>query len=283
MMQDHYQILGIPETASTEEVKKAFRKLASQYHPDRNQSPDAQTKFQQINEAHEVLGDPQKRAQYDQMRRAGATSSFGFYAHEGAGHNIHDIFDQIFRQHGFGGFHSQRPAKNPDTQIQVQISLEEAYWGKQIPIQFTDAQGKPVHIQVNIKPGTQSGTRIRYAGNGNRTHVNLPPGDLFVLVFIQPHDRFQVDGAHLILNQAISLWDALLGCKVDVQGIDGAAIQVQVPPVSGDQIMLRVPQKGMPQRADGKLRGDLYVKIQVTWPTQLTHEQKQQVNKWRQH
>jgi curved DNA-binding protein len=282
-MQDHYQILGVTHTASPAEIKKAFRKLAAEYHPDRNSAPDAQVKFQQINEAHEVLSDPQKRAQYDQIRHMGAHSGFGFHTHAHAGQNIHDIFDQIFRQHGFGGFQSQKPTKNPDTQVQVQITLEEAFWGKQIPLQFTDAQGKPIQILLNIKPGTQSGTRIRYAGNGDRTHVNLPPGDLYVLVIIQPHDRFQVDGAHLIMQQSISLWDALMGTKIDVQGIDGALIQVHVPPVSSEQVLMRVPQKGMPQRADGKVRGDLYVRVQVTWPTHLTDEQKHHVNSWRSH
>lgn len=290
-MQNHYQTLGVDEKASVDEIRKAFRKLAVQYHPDRNPSTEAKAKFQQINEAHEVLSDPQKRSQYDQQRAWGNRSQgapgFEFHMNMGAG-NIHDIFEGIFRQHGFGGFGGgfgaqQRTARNPDTQIQMQITLEEAFWGKQIPIQFTDAQGKQVNIQVNIPPGTQNGTRIRYAGNGNRVHVNLPPGDLYVIIMIQPHERFQCDGAHLILNHTISLWQALHGTVVKVLGIDGVHMDVQVPPCSKEGTTLKVPNKGMPQRSDRKLRGDLYVRLQISWPTSLTTEQQAQLAQWANH
>jgi DnaJ-class molecular chaperone len=283
IMQDHYQTLGVTESATLEEIKKAYRKLAIQYHPDRNPSAEAQVKFQEINHAHETLSDPEKRSQYDQQRawasRPG-NPGFDFHMHMGQNQNIHDVFDQIFRAHGFGGFSPQRPARNPDSQIQIQITLEDAYWGKQIPIQFQDSQGIQINLQVNIPAGCQSGTRIKYAGNGSRTHKNLPPGDLYVIVLIQPHERFTPDGAHLIMQHEISLWQALLGTQINILGIDGGHIQVQVPVCKQDQTTLRVPQKGMPQRADRKLRGDLYVKIQVKWPQSLTDEQKSHISQW---
>lgn len=287
-MQNHYETLGVSENASVEDIRKAFRKLAVQYHPDRNPSAEAKAKFQQINEAHEVLSDAQKRAQYDQQRvwntKTQGAPGFEFHMNMNSGQNIHDIFEGIFRQHGFGGFGhgfgAQRQARNPDTQIQMQITLEEAFWGKQIPIQFTDAQGKQVNIQVNIPPGTQNGTRIRFAGNGNRVHVNLPPGDLYVIVVIQPHDKFVCDGAHLITQHTISLWQALMGVSIQIMGIDQVPIQVQVPTCSRDGTTLRVPQKGMPQRSDRKVRGDLYVKLQVSWPESLTDTQRAQISTW---
>lgn len=286
-MKDFYQILGVDASASADEIRKAYRKLAVQYHPDRNPDPAATARFQEINEAHDTLSDAGKRAQYDQMRHMGggqAPGGFEFHMNMGGGHNFHDIFEQMFRQHGFAGgfspFGQQRPQRNPDTQIQVMITLEEAFVGKQMPIQFTDSQGKPVNVMVNIPPGTEHGTRIRYAGNGNRVHVNLPPGDLYVIITIEPHARFQRDGAHLIAQETISLWESLVGTQKTIVGIDGVQIQVTVPPLSTSDTVLRVAEKGMPQRTDRKRRGDLYVRLKISMPAHLTQQQQDQISSW---
>lgn len=279
-MKDYYQTLGVDKQATPEQIRSAYRKLAMQYHPDRNPSPEAQVKFQELNEAHEVLSDAQKRAQYDQGGfRGQAHPGFEFHMNM----NMHDMFDQIFRGQGFGAafnnFHT-RTNRNQDQMVQIQITLEEAFWGKQLPIQFTDSSGKQINLQVNIPPGTQRGTRIRYAGNGSRVHVNLPPGDLYVIIDVQPHAQFQVDGAHLITTVQLSLWESLVGKQMTIQGVDGKSLQVQIPALCTSDTLIRLTQQGMPLRNDRKVRGDLFVKIQIQMPTELTTEQTEQIQKW---
>lgn len=276
-MKDYYQILGVSKTATQDEIRTAYRKLAMQYHPDRNSAPEAQAKFQEVNEANEVLGDPQKRAQYD---HTGGQPPPGFEFHM----DMHDMFDQIFRRNnGFGAsFHNftNKPSRNQDQMLQLQITLEEAFWGKQVPIQFTDSQGKQINLQVNIPPGTQRGTRIRYAGNGSRVHVNLPPGDLYVIIDIQPHALFVVDGAHLITTVSLSLWESLVGKTITIMGVDSKSISIDVPPLSTNDTVIKISGAGMPLRSDRKIRGDMFVKTSITMPEQLTPEQHTLIKQW---
>lgn len=274
--------MGVDETASAEQIKSAFRKLAVQYHPDRNAGAEAEALFKEANEAYETLSNAQKRQAYDNQRafaqNPGANfGPGGFSFHTNFDGNINDLFANIFGGGGFGPF--ARPVRNQDTHVQLEITLEDVLLGRTIPVQFTDSSGKNVNITVNIPPGIDHGTRLRYAGNGSRINSSLPPGDLIITVLVQPHSQFERNGPHLIFNLTISLWQALLGCDQHINTIDGSHIKIHVPRLSQDQTILKVAGRGLPIR-NSRNRGDLLVRVCVVWPSQLSDSQVTAISNW---
>lgn len=288
-MKDFYALLGVADTATEEEIKKAFRSLALKYHPDRNPGAEGEAKFKEINEAYGVLSDPHKRQQYDQQRKFGGFQG-GFQANPQGHHfefrtnfgqaNINDIFENFFRGGGFGPFAQQRPTKNPDTSLQINITLEQAFAGTSVPVQWTDSSGQTVNLNINIPEGIDSGSRIRYPGNGSRHNSNLPPGDLIIIVLVDPHGRFERQGAHLITTLDVNVWESLVGTEKTLVTIDGSHVKLIVPELSTDQLVLRVPNKGMPIKAGTKSRGDMLVRLRVRLPSKLTPEQREQIQTW---
>ena len=281
-MKDLYKLLNVSESATSDDIKKSFRKMAMECHPDRHTGKDAEAKFKEINEAYTVLSDAEQRAAYDQQRKYGHgftnnASSFDFRTNFGGG-NFHDIFEQMFRGDGNFTF-GVKPSKNADTVIQLNISLEDVLTGKQIPVQFTDSSEKLVNINVNIPAGIESGTRMRYAGNGSRTNPKLPPGDLLILINVEPHARFERHGAHVLFTQSLSIWESLVGVEKSITTLDGTTVKIQIPSMSSEQTVLRVPNKGLPTRSGSNSRGDLLVRVQITAPT-LTDEQKTIIKSW---
>jgi DnaJ-class molecular chaperone len=276
-MTDLYKLLGVSTTASVDEIKQAYRKLARTHHPDVNPDPKSQERFKEINQAYEILGDEQKRSEYDQNRSfpGGQRGQFHQTHHTG---NFNDIFEQMFSNMGFGGF-EPRQAKNPDSVFQLNISLEDAYKGKQVQVNFTDSAQTPINIQVTIPAGVEDGMRLKYAGNGARTHTNLPPGDLIIVIHVEPHATWQRQGPHLHQEIQVPLWKALVGDTLMVSCIDGGQVQVKMPELSLNQTVLKVAQKGMKVR-NSPQRGDLYLHVKVTIPTNLTEEQRAQITTW---
>jgi DnaJ-class molecular chaperone len=288
-MKDFYALLGVAETATEDEIKKAFRSLALKYHPDRNPGADGDAKFKEINEAYSVLSDTQKRQQYDQQRKFGGFQGgfqrsphgqhFEFRTNFGQA-GINDIFENFFKGGGFGPFAQQRPTKNPDTSLQINISLEQAFTGTSVPIQWTDSSGQSINLNINIPEGIESGSRIRYPGNGSRHNASLPPGDLIIIVLVEPHTRFERQGAHLITSLDVSVWESLVGTEKTLVTIDGSHVKISVPELSTDQLMLRLPNRGMPIKAGTKSRGDMLVRLKVRMPTTLTQQQREQIQTW---
>jgi DnaJ-class molecular chaperone len=278
-MKDYYQTLGVQESASPDELKKAYRSLAMQFHPDRNKSPEAESRFKEINEAYDTLGDENKRAQYDQTRQFGNPPGGFHFEFRGGGSPFGDIFEQIFRTQGFDPFGQQVP-RNPNTQVQLNITLEEAFAGKSVPVQFTDSAGKSVNLVVNIPAGVESGYRLRYAGNGPRTHPTLPPGDLYITVMVARHPRFERDGPHLITNVNLGLWESLVGTEKKLATVEGGTIDLKIPALSRDGAVLRVKNKGMPMGNNSGNRGDLMVRLCVDLPKTLTDAQRSTIQSW---
>jgi len=304
---DYYEILGVPRSAGADEIRKAYRKLALKYHPDKNKSPGAEARFKEIAEAYEVLGDPEKRKRYDQLGtnwRAGEefrpppgweNVRFEFHGgpevfedlRGGAFGGFSDFFEALFggglrgaRAHGF-----EEPlgaARGQDHEAEITIDLADAYHGarKSIRLEMTEAgpNGK-LHrrtrtYEVRIPPGTTEGARIRLAGQGAPGSGGGPAGDLYLTVHLAPHPRFRVLGHDLEADLPLTPWEAALGARVTVPTLEGTA-SLQVPPGTPSGRRLRLRGKGLPRGGTLENRGDLLAVVQIVVPPKLTPRERQ--------
>lgn len=275
-MQDHYAELGLNETATEDEIKKTFRKLAMQYHPDKNPGDkSAEEKFKRINDAYSILGDSAKKAEYDQQRRYGGghpgADSFHFGFGSNGFSNIDDMIRNFFRQNGFDHdpFGFNNPRRNRDLHMNIEITLEDAFTGKDMPINFNN-NGHDVKIVLRIPRGIDSGTRMKFQGYGDRSIQGIPPGDLYVTVMVGRHSLFERDGPHLHAITEVDAFDAMLGSQKDIKCIDGGMISLTVPAGTQNGTVLRVRERGMPIGHNQSARGDLMVTVRVKIPTDLS-------------
>lgn len=282
-MNDLYSILGVSETASADEIKSAYRKLAVKYHPDKNQGDKvAEDKFKQISAAYDTLGNEQKRKEYDLQQHV------QFNPHQRMNtnfdmNNIDEMFKEMFHQAGFGNFSFRRgPEKNRDVTLTMTISLEDAFRGKQVPMQINTPSGRRIELSVNIPAGVDSGMRIRYQGQGDQRNTSLPPGDLYIQVEIAPHDKFTRKQSVLETSIKVDAVSLILGCKKIITCVDGSNIDLTVPQGLQHGVKIRIPKKGMPVQPNSTQRGDMLVLIEVEIPSigdekileQLKHIQK---------
>ncbi|MFZ5521847.1 MAG: DnaJ C-terminal domain-containing protein [Pseudomonadota bacterium] len=294
---DYYQVLGVPRDATAEQIKKAYRQLARKYHPDVSKEADAAARMSEVNEAHTVLSDPEKRAAYDaigQGRQSGesftpppdwdAGYEFSGRGFEGMdAHEFSDFFSSLFggmggRGAGRGrGPRAHRPASGPlrgeDHHAKVLLDLRDAWQGatRQVTLRAPqlDEQGR-VQIQertleVRIPAGVRPGQLIRLAGQGGAGAEGGPAGDLFLEVQIRPHPRFQIDGANLVAELPVAPWEAALGSVVPVELPDGSTLKVRVPAGAQSGRQLTVRGKGLP----GAQPGDLDLTVRVILPSGL--------------
>jgi curved DNA-binding protein len=300
--QDYYETLGVGRNASDDEIKRAYRKLARKYHPDVNQDNNAEDKFKQVNEAHEVLKDPEKRALYDQLGpdwQAGQEFKtppgwenvhFEFRTEPGAeafdfGSGFSDFFEMLFGgRMGGGDAASARQAswvmRGQDHEAEIAISLEDAYHGASRTITMQgheiDAQGQlratVQNLEVKIPPGVTDSTRIRLTGKGGEGMGGGPPGDLYLKVQIEPHPRFRVDGHDLEVEVMVAPWEAALGATVEVVVMDGT-VNLKIPSGTQSGQKLRLRGKGLPKNGDG--RGDLFARVKIVVPKKLSPKEKE--------
>ncbi|NOZ06814.1 MAG: DnaJ domain-containing protein [Chloroflexi bacterium] len=294
---DYYKILGVDRHASEKEIKKSYRKLARKYHPDVN--PDdkkAEEQFKAINEAYEVLGDPEKRKKYDQLgaewqhwQQAGRGGE-GFdwsrwQAAPGGVHvqygNMDDVFGgqspfSDFFEQVFGGMGQSRTSRHPfagsnygrqDVEHTVEISLEEAYLGTK-RLLHTDGR----RLEVKIPRGVKTGSRVRIAGEGAGLHAGAK-GDLYLKVKVRPHKVFKRQGDNLRCKAVADLYTAVLGGEIPVPGIK-KPLQLTIPPETQSGRVFRLRGQGMPNLKNPDRRGDLLVEVQVKLPEHLTDEEK---------
>lgn len=300
--QDYYETLGVAKTASQDEIQRAYRKLAKQHHPDTNKSPDAEKKIKQINEAYEVLKDPEKREQYDQlganyksgqdfrpppgyenMGGFGGPGGGGGFKMEGGGFS--DFFEQIFGQQkrGFGGRGGQRkaqPTQGEDVEAQITISVEDAYHGSQREVALQTDEGEHKTLKVKVPPGAGDGAVIRLAGQGSPGMHGGPAGDLLLKIRIAPHPRFEVDGQNLACDVKIAPWEAALGAKVDMP-LFGDTVTLTIPPGAQSSQKMRLRGKGLPARSKTGEAGDLFVRLLIAVPKKLTDEERDLLEKWK--
>jgi curved DNA-binding protein len=266
-----YQILGVDTSASQDDIKRAYRKLASQHHPDKGGDTK---KFQEIQSAYETLSDPNKRNEYDNPSPFGQ-SPFGGWQQANMGGvppGFEDFFSQIFsrNQNGF----NRPPARNRNINLETEISLEDAFTGKSIIASYTLPSGKSKTFEVKIPAGVHDGMMLKIPGGGDQTINQLPPGDALLQIKISPHPEFQLNGIDLIKNLEISVWDAILGNDVDVKNINGEIITIKIKEGTQPGTLLRVQAKGMPDLRNNSIRGNLLLSVKVKIPTGLTEIQK---------
>lgn len=273
-MPTHYETLGVAENASQDDIKKAFRKLAMQYHPDVNHgNAAAEAKFKEINEAYDTIGNPAKRQEYDNRRNfTGNPWSFNMNMNAGPG-GLDDFINQFFGQHGFHNARQQAHPKNRDVTLSLTISLEDAYNGKSLPVQYNTPSGRRVDLMVNLPAGVEPGTRIRYQGQGDHANTNISPGDLYISIIINDHPIYERHGHDLHTRTTIDSISAIVGSKKRITCIDGQQLDLTIPTGTQPGTFFRIPGKGMPVRNQKDRKGDLFVHANIQTPTELTTEQ----------
>jgi len=285
VMTTYYDILGVPSSATPDEIKSAYRKLAMQWHPDRNQdNAEATAKFKDINAAYETLIDNNKRREYDFQQQHGNQTgpdvggmhwNVNFNGHPFGPGGLDDFVSQIFGQHGFG--HFRQPPRNRDVNLSMQISLEDAYNGRQTPINFSTPSGRRVELVIDIPRGIDTGTRIRYTGQGDHDNSSMPPGDLYISVVIADHHIFSRNGNNLECVAKIDAISAIIGTKYKLTSINGSEISISIPAGTQPGTRLRISGAGMPFRGKTDTFGDLILKVEISIPNKLTDEILQQL------
>ncbi len=292
---DYYAILGVPRDATAEDIKKAFRKLARKHHPDvAKDKKSAEEMFKQINEAYEVLGDPEKRGKYDRLgmdwQHEGAVPppGRGAAAHEFnfGGTGFSDFFEQYFSgasRYGFpGGMHGgpQKQAgrfRGNDIEGDILVTLDEAMHGalRPVSLQMSDPQtgrAQTHTFQVRIPPGVTNGKRIRVPGQGEPGIGGGEAGDLYLRVRHAAHPDFTTQGSDVFHELDIAPWEAVLGADIPVPTLDGL-VKLRIPPGSENGQQLRVRGRGLPKGKSGE-RGDFHVVLTVQTPAHTTDEER---------
>jgi len=282
---DFYAILGVAKTATPEEIKKAYRKLALQYHPDRNPGPDGEEKFKEIGEAYSVLSDTSKRAEYDRLKeavRSGAGAGFpgGFRATDfgfGEEFDVEDLLSQLFGGRGGGfniGFGARpRARRGRDVETNVTLSFDEAASGAERRVRFDLPEGRR-EVTVRIPAGVADGARIRARGQGEGGDRGGEAGDLYVRVHVSPHKVFGRRGRDLTLTLPVTFAEAALGAEVKVPTLNGP-VTLKVPAGTSSGKTFRLRGRGI-KHANGE-QGDILATVQVAVPHKLSKKQKELV------
>jgi curved DNA-binding protein len=305
--QDYYGILGVDRSASQDEIKKAYRNLSKQYHPDRNKDDGAEEKFKQVGEAYQVLGDAEARRKYDAIGSGyrqgdpfrpggggpspgwqGVDFNFnggGFGGQSGPVSGFSDFFEMLFGQQpgGGGGFHAggaPRGRHGEDREAEITITLENSFHGgsRQITLQTTTTRsdgGRETgrkQYDVKIPPGITTGKKIRLKGQGQPGLGGGKPGDLLLKVTIAPHPHFEVEGSDLKGVLKVAPWEAALGAKVDCRTLDGS-VTLTIPKGTQSGQKLRLKGKGLPKGKGHS--GDLHVEVRIVTPPASNSELEQ--------
>lgn len=308
---DYYKILGVDKNADEKEIKKAYRRLARQYHPDVNPGDAAaEARFKEINEANEVLSDAEKRRKYDELGQqyqrwqqtggrpggfdwdqwaaAGGQQPGGVRVEYGnvedifgAGGDYSDFFEAIFGgMGGFGGARtatrtaSRAPVRGQDFEGEVDVTLEEAFHGTQRVVDMGDRR-----IEVKIPPGVKTGSKVRMQGEGGEGTGGR--GDLYLRVNVLPHAVYERRGDDLYRDVPVDLFTALLGGEARVDTMT-TPVALRIPPETQPGRTFRLTGQGMPKLRSPKERGDMYARARVALPDKLTDEERELVRKWAQ-
>lgn len=303
---DYYSTLGVSEDASQEEIRKAYRRLARKYHPDVNpNNEEAESRFKEINEAYEVLKDPEKRSKYDRLgtnwnryQQAGTQGGFDWSqwasqaAEGGRGrtrtYTTYGDMDDLFGEGGFSDFFqfifggggpvrgaTRQRQQTPfaqggrDVEHPVEITLEEAYEGTTRVLQVGERR-----LEVKIPPGVREGSRVRVASAGEPGRGGGTSGDLYLVVSVRDHPTFEREGDDLHMELSVDLYTLILGGEVIVDTMDGR-LSLSIPPETKGGQTFRLRDKGMPNLREPSQHGDLYVTVRAAVPQNLNSEEKE--------
>lgn len=287
---DYYAVLGVARDASAEEIKRAWRKLARKYHPDVSKEPDAEKRMKEINEAFEVLGDPEKRAAYDRLGTYQPGQDFrpsSDWQHDFSGgqYSFDDLdLADLFAGLRGGAFHragGRRPdiaIPGEDFEVNVQIALEQSFHGTTLDLDLQipeyDEQGRlrrvPRKFKARIPKGATDGQRLRLPGKGGKGVNGGRDGDLYLNITLAPHRLYRVSGHDLYIDLPLAPWEAVLGATVEVPTL-GGAVRVKIKPGTHAGQQLRLGKRGLPKPREGE--GDLYAIVQIAVPT-VVHERE---------
>lgn len=274
-MKDYFNILGVAPGASEDEIKKAYRSLAMKHHPDRGGD---QAKFQEIQEAYATLSDPQKRAEWE-MQKQGGPGGFHFNFNFGQGgggdpFDIHDIFRNF--QHGHDPFaqfrqQQQNQKRNRDLRVVVDLALAETLEKQTKHISVKHLNGQRETVTIDIPRGVNGAMQMKYAGHGDRSYAELPPGDLYIQFRVHAHPDFIIEGLDLVKVVKLNCIDAITGTTVKIVGLDGKEFSWNVPVGTQNNSRFRIAQNGL-WSLDHPVRGSLIIHLELVVPTNLTAE-----------
>lgn len=288
--QDYYKTLGVRRDASDEEIRKAFRRLARKFHPDvAKDKAEGERRFKEINEAYEVLGDPEKRRQYDAIGAQGMPEGMGGTGFGGAvppggwdyqfsGTGFSDFFEQFFGRHargvaGFGaaGGRAARSGRGRDIEADLLVTLEEVLRGAERTVTLRRRDASDRRVTIRIPAGVREGQRLRVRGEGETGAGGSESGDLFLYVHFERHPFFQAHGADLLCTLDLAPWEAVLGASVTLPGLEGR-VRLTVPPgtTEGEELVAR--GMGLPGARDQ--RGDLRATVRIRVPAHATAEER---------
>lgn len=282
---DYYEVLGVKQDATQDEIKSAFRKLARKYHPD---AGGDEVKFKEVSEAYDTLGNEQKRRQYDQMRAYGAAGFGGSGFGGGAQYagNWSDIFDGMHAGgQGFSfdfsdlfGQQQNRAQRGSDLTATIEVTFDEAFNGVQKKLSYrTRSNNEQQTLTVNIPAGAVDGGKLRFRGRGEYGKNGGTRGDLLVTTRVAEHPIFKRDGADVRIDLPLSIYEATLGCEVEVPTPEGNTVRLKIPAGTQDAKTFRFKNLGAPNVKRKGTRGALYVTVQVQVPTHLTQAEKTQL------
>lgn len=291
MIKDYYNILGLNQSATEDDIKKAYRKLAMQYHPDKNPgNTEAESKFKEIAEAYEILGDKEKKARYDSNKYSSNQHQYGDWG----GFNYSDVMDDL-KGTGFAEafdkyFSNRGNVRGADINVELVITLDEAYHGVTRKIDLVTSD-EPFNI--TIKPGAKDGLRLRAKEKGSKHPFNstLPRGDMLITIRIAPDKKFERNGDDLHAVVDIPYLDAILGGNVEIPTFT-SKVKINIPPLSQQGTKLRLSKKGMPRygsekrvlnEAGGDIieyeYGDYYIYLNIVLPKDITEKEKEYLTK----
>ena len=276
---DYYETLGIERGASEEEIKKAYRRLARQYHPDISKEAGAEERFKEISEANQTLSDPEKRQAYDELGRHDPGEEFRPPADwdtrfwQGQAHQEVDL-SELFEQMGFRSSQRRRqaggvdfPIRGQDVEAVARLTLDEVSRGSQVTLERPGGGS----VRIRVPQGVTDGERLRIPGRGGPGSGGGPDGDVYLHIQVLPHKLFRPVGHDLYLELPVTPWEAALGSQIELPSLDGR-VRVTVKPGAQAGQKLRLAGKGLPKRGEGA--GDLYAVLQIVMPTQISEREQ---------
>ena len=277
---DYYALLGLQQTATTDDIKSAYRKQAKSDHPDTGGDPE---KFKQLNEAHDILKDPDKRAHYDHTRAGAGRIHVNI---NGKNHDIFsDIFSDMYSTFGdqSGPFAKPRnyrkQIKNKDLNITVACNLKDTLMQQEKSVSIRHISGDRRIVQITIPRGVKDNDRIRYTGLGDASFQELTPGDLYVTITVSNETNFQINGNHLYCTHTLDCFDAITGTVVTIKGLDNKTLNITIPSGTQNSTMFSLKKQGLYEKQSHD-RGNIVLVVAIKIPENLKQDQLNIIKDW---